>query len=253
MQGSAASQRAVDREGWISVMLEPSRRILCVPSQDFGSLQHLLVLPAQPQYHLCGDEALLCFSLANVLWLCSIFLPQLPWIKDEYWINGYQPGWVGAQRGPHGQGWPQWPLPSLARAGGGTQTVTYPHSCQYLWPPVTATGPRPCWGLCAGWRGWCCHIPLGMHCREFLGLGEQGGGDALWGDGDGSSMIPGLQDLALQATQIWGGDSHWWMCGSITLPTILGHTGHQALSLSPKLEWRQPGQPGISLSPVCQG
>lgn len=64
------------------MVLEPSRRMLWVTSRDFGSYHHLLVfctLPAaaQPQQHLRGDEALVLFSLANVLRPGSINLPTV--------------------------------------------------------------------------------------------------------------------------------------------------------------------------------
>lgn len=59
------------------MVLEPPRRMLWVTSRDFGSHHHFLVLRMPPAQHLCGDEALILFSLANVLQPGSINLPTV--------------------------------------------------------------------------------------------------------------------------------------------------------------------------------
>lgn len=100
------------------------------------------------------------------------------------------------------------PLPSLAGAGGGAGTVTDPHSCRHLWPPVTAgvaaAGPRPCTGAVLCPEGMVlARSPWECTAGHYSGLGEQGGGREAAMPGGvmamaGSSALPGLQDLALQ-------------------------------------------------------
>lgn len=72
---------------------------------------------ARPQQHLRGDKALLYLTQPMCCARLQLITPQLPWIKDEYWIISR----AGAQGGPHGRGgrgghFHLWPEPAAARA-----------------------------------------------------------------------------------------------------------------------------------------
>lgn len=146
----------------ISRVLEPSRRILCVTSRDFGSHHHLLVLcvPHSPDSISVGMRP--CFDPARPM--CSgrvqLISHSCPGLRMNIGLVVIsQAGW-GPCWGTEGTPWPGVTVVAVSIFGQSTGTVTDLHSCQHLWPLVTAsvaaTGPRPCWGLCAGPRGWCC-------------------------------------------------------------------------------------------------